>query len=1116
MKKRYLPTLLFAALLSLGHATAQSTSPQGLTGYAAQAAAASQSLTQRVETWGDWFGTEPSTPMPTSVVNYYYDTNNRLQATAKYSNMAGDSETTVEVEYEGYQMPLEYATYHYDDKGNLTDVKLRKYGNYDGIFMGWSDEVSTSEHNEYDADNHLVYQRSATTGSHAYTWQGHNLVEQSDTSLTKGTWSQTIVYADFLEGADNCPQTVYTVNTWKQKYQGKYVYDAQHRPVTYTLWQVTQADVDDAHHMTNPVLSDNPYSQEEWAYGEDGRVASVVTSYWNSSSKGFQPSTKVTYTTQANGSRKESQYSWNNASNDWAVVGGDVVTYESAYVQGSAPTDLVAHIATDAVNTVSLEAALPEDAPADAVWKVYRNGFAVGEAQVADGKITYSDTKLKNGAYTYFLQCKNGDQELNVSNEVAVRFSAELNAPRNLHVVSTKQVDGKNGKEWQVTVAWDAPEAKDGFTLRGYNVYADVTSNTGNEIPDNFDTTVSLRKEELLSEPTYTFTWDGSSNLCHTVQAEAVYADYGRVMSQPVVFKLGATPQLLLKERAMYGDAMGAVEDDTKTKKTDYYYDSANHLVREVTRARVLGDDPNTPEVERVGDWKETSYTMYNYSPSGNLLNVSTREYKVQQGYKTDWTDADTTNVYQYDDQNRRIEDLALKGYKRTVYAWDGTNLVGETQYNSFNGTLIYDMQYRDFVEGKENLPQLVIKDGVYDSNKRLIEQTYDAQGHMLSRKSYKYGDVERDADGKVTTVEKGTPDLEETWTYDAEGNLTLYLKRKWNTSANDYVNASKTVYTKRTDGIYEEPFTYTKNGDFWSPGRPYLNVYVDYYQGVEPGDFKATVDKQKVNTVTFTASRPTDTWGSSVYYLCRNGKRLGEATLNARRTTLTYTDQFVPNGQWDYYLESDNALGGAVGMNVTVPINVEFHTDFPAVTDIHAESYSKDDDNYHLALAWQAPELSDSLQAAGLQLQGYNIYADVTEGGRLPAPENENVVLTQPAFDFEWSVEAPATQTVMVEAVYNVGTKLSAIASFDVDQLISGINQASGLDPKAVFTFEGRTLHLQQPCREVQVIDASGRLCQRSAQSSTVSLATLPVGTYVVTARQADGRRVATKVVLK
>lgn len=1108
MKKRYLPALLFAAILGCTNASAQT--PGAVSGYAAEAQSASTTLTQRVDTWGDWNGSSMS--IPTSVCYYYYDNANRLASTYSVVNMAGDNANTVEVEYEGYAQPNEYTTYHYDEAGHLTDVKVRKYGPYDGIFMGWSQDVTTAEHNEYDADGHLVYQRSTSTGNHRYSWDGNNLVEQTDTTLNKDTWSKTTVYSDFLADADNCPQTTLSVNSWKQMYQGKYTYDAQHRPISYVLWQISKATVDADHHLSDIELKDVPYSKQEWTYDEAG-VATETDYYWNTSKTDYEPNTQVRYSTAADGSRLKEQFTWNAKAGEWSGIVGNTNTYAALYDGGTAPTTLTATLSETQPNSVILSASAPATAGDDVVWKVYRNGQAIGDATVTDGTISYTDSQLQNGTYSYFLQGLKGDKQLNVTMNADVTLQLALNAPTNLHVTDKKLVAGTQGQMWNVSVAWDAPQAVDGMTLRGYNVYADVKSSATNPFPDNFNTDAQVRKETLVEGNTYTFQWVAGSDVCHSFSVEAVYEHFGRVKAHAVALRLGDEPQRLLKQRAMYGDAMGVVEDQ-QTKRTDYYYDNRNNVIREVNRARVLGDDPNTPEVERVGDWKETSYTMYAYDAAGNLTSVSTREYKVQQGYKTDWTAIDTTNVYKYDDQNRRIEDHALKGYKRTTYAWDGSNLVGETQTNTYTGALIYDMQYRDFVEGKPNLPQTIVKDGLQESNRRVIEMTYDADGHMLTRDTYKFGDLERDADGKVTTVDKGTPDLSESWTYDADGDVTLYLKKKWNSSANDYQNASKTTYTKRADGIYEEPFTWSKALGDWSPGRQYLNVYADYFTNTAATDLTAKLADGQLNTVTVSVSRPTDLWDVPVCHVYRNGKLLGDATLNARRSAYTFTDRLVPNGTWDYSVVPEISSID-FGMNVPTPVSLTLNTDLPAVGAIKSTDCSKDADDYHLTLGWDEPDMS-AFDGKGLELLGYSIYADVTEGGRLPAPENGNKYLTTPSYTFDWTVEAPATQSVMVEAVYNVGSKLSPIATFNADLIIAGINQASGIDGTKAFAFDGRSVTLPAGTASVVVADATGKAVASRTGAATISLTTLPKGVYVVIARLADGRQTATKVVLK
>ena len=1117
MNKRYLPMLVFAALMSFT-ASAQRQNAKGLTGYAAEAATASQTLVQRVDTWGEWYGAEPSVPMPTNVAYYYYDNANRLYATMKVTKMAGDSESTIEVEHEGDEIPTTYTVYTYDEKGQMVKAMERSYGFNNGIYLGWASTSTVSESNQYDDAGHLVYQYS-TRGTHKNTWEGNNLVEQSDSAQALGAtvasaqWSKTTQYTDFVEGKDNLPQTANSVDRWKQMQQVKNEYDEQGRMTSSTVWRVKSADVDADHHLTNIVLNANPYSRQEWTYDENGDVKETVSSYWNNSSAAYDPSQKTTYTTRADGSRVEQSFTWNVVSNSWSVFGGDDVTYYSDYTAGTAPTDLKAELSADELNTVVLTATVPASATGAETWQVYRDGRVVGQAEVADGVLTYKDQHLQNGTYGYFVQAKVDGKELNVSNTVSAKCEVALNAPQNLHIVSKELVDGTNGKQWKITVAWDAPEAQEGLNMRGYNMYSDISYDITNPRPDNFNSETTDRKETLVTETNYTYTWPADLEACHTIYVEAVYENYGRAMALPVAMKLGNTPEKLLQERAMIGDALGVVETE-ETKRVDYYYNEKNLLVREVNRARLLGDDPNTPEKEHEGDWSVTAYTMYNYDKNDNLLSATKQERKVLQGYKMGWTAVDTLNTYKYDAQNRCIEDHQT-GYKLNTYTWDDqNNLVKDVQMNTYSNTVIYEMQYSNFVEGKVNLPQSAIKDGSLTSNQRVIEMTYDEAGHMLSRMTYKYADdVVRDAEGHVTSVSKGTPELEETWTYDEEGDMTLYLKRKWKNG--EFVDANKTVYTKHVGYTYEEPFTYsTVQGEgFWSPGRPYINRYMEYYKGVVPTAFKATVSKDQVNTVTFTANMPSDKWDAPIYYVYRNGVLLGEAEISPRRTTLSFTDEFVPNGTWDYYLEP-NTHTANVGMSIPTPINLTFATELPSVSNVHVTSATSDDDNHHLVLAWDAPELGENGEK-GLKLLGYNYFANVYNESRLPAPENVGTYITEPEYEYTWTVLAGTEAKAMLEVVYNIGSVFTDNYSFDMGQFV-GMKDATADSSDEALSVSGRTVKVNGSYKKLSVYAVSGALCSEHQGESTVSLATLPQGVYVVKLQKADGQTVARKVVLK
>lgn len=1085
------------ALTAAAPCAAQPLHPLGLTGYAARAAEASKTLLQRTDVWGDWQGLDYQlpNPLPTQVVNYFYDNDNHLRASIRLTTLAGDSETTVEKEKAGDQIPNEYVVYTYDERGNMVKATRRKYGTFAGMYLAWASSEELVETNTYDEQNRLVLHSTPNQGKNAYVWEGNNIVEQSDTT-GYGNWTKATFFSDFAEGADNLPQTVEIVDRWGQRQVGKYTYDSQLRPVSYVITQVKQATVDaTTHRMTDIVLQDNPYQKTEWTYDDNGLATSTI-SYWNNGKSDFVPQSRVAKTLDEDGGVRTTSYTYSTSRQDWSKQGSPSVDYDASYQAGTAPTNLTAETAADAPNNVTLTADAPATLQGDEIWKVYRNGVYAGRATLADGKISYTDNQVKNGQWQYVLQRATEADTTGTNAAVAdLTLATELPAPKNLRITSQT----KTGDKYNITVAWDAPAAASTAIL-GYNVYNDIKYYVTNPSP--------LNGTDLVTNPTYTVTYSADDDQAHTIYVEAVYAVGNSSRSVPVALMLGQTPQRQLTTSSVMGDAMGAGDDDVATKVTTYYYDTNNRLVRESLAGRLSGDNPQTPDVvEKAGDYMVTSYKLYNYTEAGDLAEVKEMEYRVNQGSNMSWTEPVTVETYTYDDAHHctgKADDS-----RSYAYTYDGDNLVKEVQSSVGTGNVLYTKIYSDFVEGQTNLPRRAVKDGTYTSNQRTYDYTYDEAGHLVSLKTYKFGEVERDDDGNLVSATNGTPEYDETWTYDSEGRPTLYLKQKWNESKQEWVNSSKTEYEQTATGDREVSYSWTTGADKWTSGRPVVNTYSDYYTGTTPQNFAVAAVEDQLNTVGITATAPYESWDSPTYYVYRNGVNIGEVTSDVTLSRFSFTDAMVENGTWDYFLMANTHTNNAT-VQVTTPVTISFDTPLTPVTNVWSTSAAIDNGNYKLSVAWDAPE-------SDIPVKGYNVYSDIKSYTKNPAPDNDiNLnLITGTSYDYSWSTENPSTKDVYVEVVYTIGRIRSDKFTFDVAKL-TAINEASAAAAGLEVSLAGRTLQISGDNLGVQVYDLTGRRCATSAAATTVSLDTLPAGTYVVNVTDAQGQAHSYKLLLK
>ena len=1105
MIKKYYTLSVFFAMLACQTAVAQVRHANGLRGYAAEAEAAMVEQVQRTETWGDWYGAVITKPMPTKVTYYYYDNANRLVASLLVSNIAGDSETTVEVEQEGDQIPEDFKFYEYDAQGNLLSVRQRKYGLYDGLYRDWAATTTLVEQNAYNEQNELVHQIDQSGGCSGFTWADGNMVEKNDTT-GYGNWTKTTVYADFLAGVKNAPQTDYQVDRYGQKYVGTYTYDAQGRLLTYVTTKVKEAEIDDNHHMSGVVLEENPYQRVVYTY-EDGVLTSQETSYWNATAADFVPSSKVAYSVDADGGQREAQYTYSTSSQDWKIMGSPQVHYQQQYLAGCAPSSLTATVDATKPGVINLTATAPEAVTGMEAWHVYRNGVMVGEATLDAGQITYSDADVKNGDYLYYIQRGSADspEGYNVSNLAAVTQAVSLNAPVDAHIAGRTTETANGRTNYVVTLAWKAPESIEGMPLLGYNVYADIKYYVTNPQP--------LNGAELIQGTTYDFKWDTEDDKCHILYVEAVYG-VGRVKSEPVAVKLDAEPVRLLTTSGVLGEMLegGLTPDNVPSKLTTYFYDDHNRLVRTTLAGRLAGDVDNTPDVvEKEGDYMITEYNYFNYDENGNLVEELKSKYGINQGFNFTWTQPDTLVTYDYDTLNRLVAKHDLQGGREYTYSYEGSsrNVVREVVTVASTGKVNSSFDYSDFVPGFDNLPRRVVKDGQYTSSQRVIENEYDGAGRKVMAYTYKFGEVQRDADNRIISVQKGDAEYKETWTYDEEGRLAQYEKQKWSTKTNDWQSSSRVEheFTEYGELVTTYTFTSAPEGGVWTHGLPVLNTYAEYYENTAPTAFHVTKDENKLNTVNITAVAPYDKWESPSFEVYRNGQLIGEA--KAVGSSLTFIDETVQNGAWDYYLRA-NTKTSNVCTSITTPITVEFDTYLPNATNIHATGARKDAEYYYMSLAWDAPE-------SDIPVLGYNVYHDIKSYTKNPSPDNGANYFPAQAYDYMWSTEASGSRTYYVETVYNIGRTRSEGVVIDAEEVITAIETlpvAGAAVP--TLTLQGRTLHVSEPYATLQLVGTSGAVEGVYRAQQRISLNHLPQGVYVVTLTTAEGVRTHGKIVVK
>lgn len=928
---------------------------------------------------------------PTGVVRSYYDVDNRLVRTVEADIMLADSEGTPEVEVPGQEIPKLYSIYEYDAVGNLQKVRTRKYGLYSAFDRAWTNLVDAETY-EYDANGKLVKKSDATYIT-TYQWEGENLVEETACYAQDGAWSSTVKYTAFAEGKTNLPVSALFSDKWKNQRVYEYAYDEAGNKVLFSEYKAANAETD-ANGVMLKADKGELYKQTAWTYA-DGRLAEEQIGYWNSGKSALDPDSKVTYAVEGD---TTSVMTYRYYNGKWSRFGGVKKHVSGVVDNATSATGLTVTEVEGALNTLLVTATAPAGAVADG-WNVYRNGMLVGGATLTDGILTYQDNEVPNGTWDYFFQQADG----NTSEVVEATLDTELKGVEGVKFLKNSL---NSTGDYEVIFTWAAPLTT--LSVLGYNVYADIQSYETNPAPENG---MMLIDTELALD---TLTWMASeTDMLHDIYVETVYS-IGKVRSQAIPVSLQKEERTLLKKAVLtMGDAMGNASDDEFTKSETYYYDTDGKLLRKMIYGKLLAADPDDPDqLYGAGDWIPMTYTAYDYNEKGLLVNTRERQYGVFSGYNKAWNEFEETGSFSYFDDGRIKEDTTTNSVYH--YEYERDNLVKETYANSRN-VIIYHKYYSNFAAGLKNCPQYAFANSPsgLTTNDRIYEYAYDGQGHMISCRSYKYDNetIVKDDEGNVIGAEKGTPDYEETWTYD-HGILTKYEKNVWKKNKNAYEPSSRTEYTETPMGTKAVTWKYSVG--VWAKGSTSQVTWEVPFDGKAATDLTVEEVEGKVNTVKLTAKKPTGALATTVWNVFRNGVKIGQATSSGR-TNITFEDADVPNGHWDYFIQAEDTHG-PVGVSISNVVEKDIYTELPAVERIKVlkNEYNAVQD-YELVLKWKTPQTD-------LTILGYNVYVDVKDITKNPSPTNGLHHFTDTTYTFTWANDVNPEKSIIVETVYNIG----------------------------------------------------------------------------------------------
>lgn len=561
-----------------------------------------------------------------------------------------------------------------------------------------------------------------------------------------------------------------------------------------------------------------------------------------------------------------------------------------------------------------------------------------------------------------------------------------------------------------------------------------------------------------------------------------------------------------------YGTSMGDWSGLARKEVT--YYDKNNNPIRKATYGAVINYTTNTIdslEIER--------YSVNQYDEAGEHMVLS---YSQQYGEGRDGGDkgfAAARDSVEYEYNAEGLLSKKTDKYQTTVttYEYDenGT-LVKESEYLQSNlETPMTTVTYSNFNEA--NLPQTITGGGQYTYQRYEDTIEYNAAGQKVSRKRVGYTDVWNEETEDFDPVASDSES--ETWTYDESGMLLTDSIAKtgydeWGSPTGILEPSSKTVYSFDGDNTNRivcktySPYVNEETGIFtWVENPTYSITEKKEYEPLVATELSVEPVEGKINTQKLSFSVPDAAMvGGYVFDVYRHGIKLArvqlsdEGAYDEETGKLTYTDADTKNGTYDYFVQTvllDELFEEENALNISNVATYTAHVNLPAPTNVRATGKDETDDPTTVTIEWDAPE-----NAADYDFQRYNvIYTGSKVADNAEADGQDTKWTTE---FYSWNNE------LYVQAVYKYGKANSDTLTIDLSE-VTAISDAS-IANGASMSYADCTLSLAAPA-DVTVYAANGATVATAQGATSLNLANLPKGTYVVAAKM-NGQLKVAKVV--
>ena len=540
-----------------------------------------------------------------------------------------------------------------------------------------------------------------------------------------------------------------------------------------------------------------------------------------------------------------------------------------------------------------------------------------------------------------------------------------------------------------------------------------------------------------------------------------------------------------------YGDHMGERVGQITHKKVSLY-DGENRLQREATYG-----------LSYTNVWEIEYFGTCTYNEAGQLAMTASQKYGIHDGTDLGFIDNNDTITYTYDEAGRLVrETMQAAGYSMAYEYNEAGQKVKEIKlvpdyYNQYEGDeyVMYEITYSAF--NAYGQPDSVRSTGINDGDKYFGVYTYDEQGRKTSAHTWTLADT---TDVKIETWTYNDDAANDTvmvhwvhewfWGFDNGERRTVYTYDNGNTN-----RTKEQVQTLAANGAWVNESTYTITE--LSEMNPEAVATLEVTNGTQ--QHHAAKDNCALITIALPNSAVTGTLAFDVY---RHGIFL--TRLNATDAVegkLTYIDEEVKNGTYDYYVQTvliNELLETEEALNISNVETYTFCAYLPEVRFIRCTSARLEGGIYYATIEWEEPifgEVDPTYPWIGLAFQRYNVMLE-----KMKAADN----LETDGQALTWEVNCGYTGKVnlYVQTVYKYGKANSEMISIDCQAVMDaqGIENA---EAEAQVTVRDGIVAAVAPARLV-AYNAQGAVVAEAV--NTLDLNTLPAGIYLVKVETAEG----------